>query len=227
MALQVTDLVDLIRLVQQHPEWRAALRQEILGEELISLPELVRQNTVAIDELRVQVAELRAAVEKLVESTSRHDRWIERADRDFARLKGDTLETRLRLNPHGLFGGRLRKMRVVHADDLDLLTQAEDEGSITAQDFRSVELLDLILAGREGKGADARDVVLAVEIAFVIRPDDIERARSRADVLHRVGYNAVPGVAGHELGNRAREVASSRGVDIFLIETDTSANDAA
>lgn len=43
MAFTVSDFHDLMRLLDQHPEWRAELRRLLLTEELLSLPQVVRE----------------------------------------------------------------------------------------------------------------------------------------------------------------------------------------
>lgn len=43
MAFTLRDFRDLLGLVEQHPEWRAELRRMSLSEELLNLPELVRE----------------------------------------------------------------------------------------------------------------------------------------------------------------------------------------
>ena len=43
MAFTVGDFQDLIRLLGEHPEWRAELRRHVLSNDLIELPALVRQ----------------------------------------------------------------------------------------------------------------------------------------------------------------------------------------
>ena len=42
MAFTVGDFHDLLRVLEEHPEWRAELRRHVLSEELLQLPELVR-----------------------------------------------------------------------------------------------------------------------------------------------------------------------------------------
>ncbi len=42
MAFTVDDFHDLLRVLGEHPEWRAELRRYVLSEELLQLPELVR-----------------------------------------------------------------------------------------------------------------------------------------------------------------------------------------
>ncbi|MCS6951993.1 MAG: hypothetical protein RMK57_01055 [Bryobacterales bacterium] len=42
MPFTVEEFHDLVRLLEQHPEWRAELRRLVLSEELLSLPDLVK-----------------------------------------------------------------------------------------------------------------------------------------------------------------------------------------
>lgn len=51
MAFTVNDLQDLLKLLREHPEWRGDVRREVLGDELLSLPDLVRQNSEDIRDL--------------------------------------------------------------------------------------------------------------------------------------------------------------------------------
>ena len=39
----VRSLQDILTALQRHPEWRTALRQQLLGEELLELPRPVRE----------------------------------------------------------------------------------------------------------------------------------------------------------------------------------------
>ncbi|MFN0096617.1 MAG: hypothetical protein ACKVVT_17810 [Dehalococcoidia bacterium] len=264
MALEISDLVDLMRLLREHPDWRASLRAELLGEELISTPELVRQNSEAItrleqavSSLQVTVAENSAAITRLVQAVSglqvtvaensnaiarlekavsdnmitvdqrfdsvdrrlaSLDAWIARADKDFAWLKALSLATHVRLNPHGIFHTKLRKMRVVIADDLDLFVDAEESGAVTDAESLAVRKLDLILRGRAGARSEAHDAYLAVELAWVVRPDDVERALARAEVLRRLGYEVIPAVAGPEFFATVPAMAAERNVEVFVID---------
>ena len=43
MAFTVQEFRDLIQILEQHPEWRAELRRLVLTEELLTLPQIVRQ----------------------------------------------------------------------------------------------------------------------------------------------------------------------------------------
>ncbi|MCX7623940.1 MAG: hypothetical protein N2Z82_09365, partial [Thermomicrobium sp.] len=39
VSFTVEDFTDLVRLLEQYPEWRAQLRRLLLSEELLTLPE--------------------------------------------------------------------------------------------------------------------------------------------------------------------------------------------
>ncbi|MDW8104629.1 MAG: hypothetical protein RMK92_06415 [Armatimonadota bacterium] len=43
MAFGVSDFRDLVSLLEQHPEWRAELRRLLLSDEILTLPEVVRE----------------------------------------------------------------------------------------------------------------------------------------------------------------------------------------
>jgi hypothetical protein len=43
VAFSVQDFHDLVRLLEQRPEWRAELRRLVLTEELLALPAIVRE----------------------------------------------------------------------------------------------------------------------------------------------------------------------------------------
>ncbi len=60
MTFTVRDLQDLLALLEQHPEWKSALRASLLGEEFLQLPALVRE--LAEAQKRTQ-EELRALAE--------------------------------------------------------------------------------------------------------------------------------------------------------------------
>jgi len=52
MAFTVGDVRDLLTVLRQNPEWKAEVRREILSDELLSLPDLVRQNSADIRDLQ-------------------------------------------------------------------------------------------------------------------------------------------------------------------------------
>jgi DNA repair ATPase RecN len=84
MAFLVQDLHDLIGLLEQHPEWRAEIRRLVLTEELLSLPQIVRDLGEAQRRTEQRVEELAEAqrrteqrVEELAEAQRRTEQRVE------------------------------------------------------------------------------------------------------------------------------------------------------
>ena len=72
MAFTVQDLDDLLLLLEKHPEWKERLRQALLTEELLRLPQAVRELIVAVEKLTAEIQRL-------------HD-WHERANAQMAEM---------------------------------------------------------------------------------------------------------------------------------------------
>ncbi len=74
--MDVKDLRDLVRLLEEHPEWRAELRRLLLSEEIVRLPEEVAQLSRDIRELRAVTSELIAAHTAALERFARVEHAI-------------------------------------------------------------------------------------------------------------------------------------------------------
>jgi len=70
MAFTVEDFRDLMRLLEERPEWRAELRRAVLTDELLALPELVRALAEAQRRTEVEVAALAEAQRRAEERLS-------------------------------------------------------------------------------------------------------------------------------------------------------------
>jgi hypothetical protein len=84
MAITTSDLPELVRLLQQHPEWREALRLILLGEELLNLPHLVSQVVQGQQEIVGVLQEVVRILQRheqligqLIEGQRRHSEAIE------------------------------------------------------------------------------------------------------------------------------------------------------
>jgi cell division protein FtsB len=65
MAFTIEDFQDLLEILRTKPEWKEALRRELLGEELLALPGLVRDLIKAIAEMNQRLYRLEQKVEAL------------------------------------------------------------------------------------------------------------------------------------------------------------------
>jgi chaperonin cofactor prefoldin len=77
MAFAVEEFHDLVRLLEQHPEWRAELRRLVLSEELLSLPDLVRELAQAQRRTEERLEAVAARVEQLAEAQRRTEERLE------------------------------------------------------------------------------------------------------------------------------------------------------
>jgi len=78
MAFTVQDYHDLTRLLWEHPEWREELRRMLLSDELLALPDAVRQLIEAHQRAEERLSQIEMAVQRLIES---QQRLTERVDK--------------------------------------------------------------------------------------------------------------------------------------------------
>jgi len=119
MAFTVEEFRDLVRILEEHPEWRAELRRLVLTDEILTLPELVRDLIQAQRRTEEQVAALVEAqrhteervttledrVASLIEAQQRTEAQLsalveaqQRTDQQIAALTEAQLQTNYRLD---------------------------------------------------------------------------------------------------------------------------------
>jgi cell division protein FtsB len=213
MAFTVNDFRDLLEIIRTMPEWKEALRRELLGEEILSLPALIRDLLKVIEEMnkrlyRVEqdVEVLKADVEVLKADVEvlKADVGVLKADvgvlkTDVATLKGDSLERKYRERPFVYFRRILRKPKLLSDSELDdLLSQAQADGVLNDAEVEEISRLDAVVRGR--RISDDRAAYLAVEVSVTIDARDVARAVQRAKLLEKIpGVVALPVVAGEKL----------------------------
>ncbi len=244
MSFTIDDAEDLIRLLREHPEWKARVRLEVLGEELISLPELVRQNGVAIRELqeivrqngvdirdlqeivrqnsadiRQNSADIRLntiAIQELVALSRIHERRLTRMDGRLGDLRGEVYEDRWISRFSGRFGTIVARSKLVTPRDLERFEDAAEAGTITEAEALAVRQADILIEGTQGRGDARRPALLVVEVSSVVEAKDVNRAFDRAETLRKLGYPAIPVVAGAFMDVTLRDIAVARGVEVVL-----------
>ncbi len=240
MPFTVEDFHDLVRLLEERPEWRAEMRRLVLSDEYLAVPEQIaefrrdaEQRFREVDEqiaevrrevaeVRQEVAELRQEVAELRRDTeSQFSRVVLQIGQlqtdmktvkdDVAQLKGENLERRYHERAHAYFGRLIRKAQVVTPEELSgMLEDAEGRGVLSASDRDEVGWADLVLRGRWR--ADDRHVMVLAEISSVVDRHDVLRATDRATLLAKLGTPVVPVVAGASVTERAADMARSRNV---------------
>ena len=199
MAFTVQDFHDLVALLTQHPEWRAELRQLVLTEELLALPQIVRDLAEAQQRTERQIAQL-------VEVQRRTERQIVRLQDDVGELKGIVLEQRYRNRAFAYFARLVRRMHTVTDDELvALLEEAVARGVLSEDGMDEIGRADVVVRGQRRESPD--EVYLVVEVSWGVGPGDVERAVRRAALLSQTGLHTMPVVAGERITDEAAELA--------------------
>src|SRR5579883_3058336 len=180
MPFTVRDFHSLVRGLERNPEWKAELRRLLLSEDVLSLPEIVRQ---AADQVR-----------QLAEAQRRTEEQVGRLAREVGDLKGSDLERRYRERAASFFQGLVRRSRVIDHQDLGhLLDDAVDSGRISPEEKAEIMQADVVLSGRR----DDTQVYVVVEVSAAVDRADVDRAARRANFLEKaIGAPVLPVVAG-------------------------------
>ena len=176
----VRSLQDILTALQRHPEWRTALRQELLGEELLELPALfakfAAETTRRLDLLTQELAATNKRLDRLAAD-------VGTLKNDVGTLKGAHAETKARANI------------AVIADELDLEYRrivpgvelrrvARNNGADLRDDkIKSFVASDIIA---EAVDTEGNTTYLAVEASYTGDLHDANRARSHAALMQRL-----------------------------------------
>ena len=216
MSFTVSDFHDLVEILHAQPAWREELRSLVLTEDILGLPQAVRelveitkQNQPRFLRYDSDIAELKSDVKVLKED-------VAVLKTDVGRLKGSDVERKFRERPFVYFSKLARRIRVVSDAELAvLLESAEEEGRINEDELDEIKLLDAVSRGRSREGG--ADVYLAVEASSVVDPYDVARVAKRAALLAKATQLVViPVVAGESILESACEVAVRLGVETHI-----------
>ena len=91
MATEIRTIEDLVRIIQEHPEWRRELLVALLGEEFLHMPDRLLRVEEVLAQLVESHARLTERVDRLTESHERlagsHQRLAESHERLTARVE--------------------------------------------------------------------------------------------------------------------------------------------
>ncbi len=207
---------DLLSLLRENQEFREAVRDSILTEELLALPAAqkafiaeirefvteIRNYTKAADrrllvleegqrELREDVRELRGDVRELKQGQQSHTD-------DIGELKGIGLETKLYNRGVSLIATLLRvhngqRVRVAEKDDNSedfnsAVLQALEDGFLTEEEYDRILDTDMIISG--SRTGSSNPVYTAIEASYSISRADISKVKETATVLSKVFHDA-------------------------------------
>ena len=241
----INNMEDLIRILEERPEWRAAARGLIVGEELAQLPERVTklEESLAafiqatdqnfqlvhqrLERLENDVAELKEGQARLEDGQARLEATQTRMSGQLGNLIGSNFERRaFRLAPRyvrRVLG--LSRTKVVHsfadnnsADFKDLLDSAVETGAITEDEAEELCLADLVLTGQDQQGQRA---YVVLEVSFTAQQQDANRAVERAGILEKAtALRALPAVMAATRHEDALQPIDFRGIPLLVTQDD-------
>jgi hypothetical protein len=232
MPFSVGDLHDLIRLLEERPEWRAEIRRVVLTEDLLRLPEEVarareeterrfQQLSERIDRLAEWMEQLTARMDQFA---ARMDQLTERMDQlteqvtilvgQVGALRGEGMEQRYRTRAFAYFRPLVRRARVLSHDEVAaMLEEAIEAGVLSEEEAQQVFRADVVVSGR--RVPDGGSVYLVVEVSAGVGLNDVRRAVERASLLARTGVATLPVVAGEWVVPEAADAA--RSLHVWLV----------
>lgn len=198
----VNTIDDLVRILDEHPEWLEALRARLLTRELLELPQTVAELAETVAELRqgqarleASQAELARSLTGLAEAMARMEIRQDRMQDDLGWLKGRIIYDIVR-NDAALIAGDMgfTLERNLVRGDLRRLTERHDVSDLPRGEVRSFHRADLVMQVADEEG---RQQYIALEASFTVNGRDSRRALRNAELLTRfTGLPAVAAVAG-------------------------------
>ena len=220
----INDISDLVRVLEERPDWRAVIRNLLLGEDMLSVPQQVAQlieTTKQLSEITNQLAE---TLNQFIQTTNENFRVVNarlnRLEGKMGNFEGNDYEHRianramLRARRHFGLNNPVIAMSnyLPHSPDFDrVLTRAVQSGEISDDDMYDLYEADIIVSDD-----DNRFVVF--EVSLTADSDDIARAVRRADVMAAISdAESMPAVATENIHELQQDLADRMNVAVFII----------
>ena len=220
MALET--IQDIIRVLQEHLEWREPLLNALLTEQYWQMPSRIDRIEEALARLIVQTAETDRRLRELAEYQKASDRRIDQLTErrkafverviemhyDPGILNGMVLEDYYRDHATSILGKFFKRMRVVETGThLDSLA---NQRPLSREDWDKLRVVDLLATGRHRE--TGQEYLVVWEILWTVDDNDVQRAIARAERRRRWHINTMPVVDAKGITGSAHELAQQRGV---------------
>ena len=218
----INNIEDLVRILDENPEWLEAVRTRLLTRELLELPQVVADLTQRVDQLAQRMDELAQRMDELTqrvdqlaqridELTQRMDAMVQRQDRmqdDLGWLKGRIIYDIVREDAALIADdmGFVLERTLVRID-LRRLTEGQELSDLPRGEVRSFHRADLVMEVVDSEG---NLHYIAVEASFTVNGRDSRRALRNAELLTRLtGRPSVAAVAGVRYDQRLKDEIES------------------
>ena len=182
---------DFLRALSDNPEWKAAVRAQILGEELLQLPAkfdvFVQQMTAFVAEQKEINKRITRNLESLDGRAYSLEQNVARLTDDVGWLKGKAVLD-LAVDDAAVIalGMGMEYVRRVPREELYRLALKAAQGEALSAELRSFRQADLVIEATDGTD----NQYIAVEASFVGGAYDVLRALRNAELLTE--YTGVP-----------------------------------
>ena len=186
----INTIADLIRVLDEHPEWQDAMRSRLLTSGVLEMPQRLdayEQHLKNLDR-RLEAYEqhlkyLDRRLETLERRLENIDRRLDRQSTDMAFIKGELFERRARLTAKVIASEMgLTWKRTLTGDDIEELIGAHDTSDIATGRLKSFRLMDLAMEAVDREG---NPCWIAVEASCTVDTRDTTRALDSARLLTR------------------------------------------
>ena len=176
------DTLEIIRQLQADPALKAELRAILLGEEVLGLPELVKENSRHIAALTERMERVDEQIAALTEAVRSHDKRLQRLENQVGEIDGGQLEDDVRNHPRQYLRRiRMTGLRILSEDERDEVLHG-----LTEDDQLELDRVDAMLVGNRQE--DGRQAYVAVEASATAESHDLERALKRAQLLAKATH---------------------------------------
>lgn len=224
----INDISDLVQVLRERPDWLAAVRSLVLGDELLDLPQQLARLAESTEE---NFRLMQEQMDRFAESTEENFRLV----REQSRLVQEQLN---RLEGRaGNFDGNLYERRVrtrilfrlkqnlrwnspaIVLDQEGLIApeinrifdRATQSGAVRQDEIADLQETDIIITDRDGGGH------AVIEVSITADNDDIMRAERRARVMGLASGAPTMGVvATAHLNGPQESLANDRGVTALV-----------
>ena len=219
-ATDIYTFEDILRILDDHPEWVEELRARLLTRELLELPDAFAKFVVETNRRFEELTEstnrrfdeTNARIDTLAADTSRrfdeHTRDIRKLQDDVGILKGAHARNVAARD----YGWMTRNMgllpiRILPINEVDGFAIALREMGVARNEFESFRLADILI---EAADADGETRYIAVEVSFTVDERDTGRAMRNAEYLAELtGKPVRAAVVGANVDDRVRALVES------------------
>ena len=212
----INTIEDLIRLLDENPEWLEAVRSRVLTRELLELPRILAEFIESTNRQFEAVNQRFEGIDQrfdAVETEARTlrgemERGFASIRRDLGILKGAHARTSAIRQATAITDEMgLTRVRNLDYDELRDISVAADTSGITHNEIISFRMADLVM---EASSPGGDTCFVAVEISYTADPRDTRRALRNANFLTRfTGHPSYAVVAGIDQDDRIKETIES------------------